>query len=136
MNYTHAFAVPGEPWLLDCLLPGTDRADFSGKTLEQIRVTHPGAVVVRIADWISEKADADAAIPLEWHPISESQYTQAMGCLPPAAHRDRHFLLGEPHDSHPRTGAPRFTCYLHLPTGFFCGSKPLTVQEFRTMQIP
>ena len=46
MNYTHAFAVPGEDSIIDCINPNTGNSCINGETLEQIRLRYPKAEIV------------------------------------------------------------------------------------------
>ena len=54
-------------------------------------------------------------------------------CLPPAAWIGAAFLVGEPSDHHAGTGAPRFQACRYVAGVYEASSRPLTLDEFRTM---
>lgn len=69
-----------------------------------------------------------------WIRIDEERYDEALGCLPPAYHTHKGFLLGEPHDHRicTVTGeiAPTFAAF-RTCAGMFYEHAPQTIAEFK-----
>jgi hypothetical protein len=70
---------------------------------------------------------------VNWKPITEQEYDEALGALPPALHLSDCFLLGEPYSDRACnvTGrrAVTFHAYAKRDGGFF-KAEPLTRLEF------
>lgn len=70
---------------------------------------------------------------MNWTKITEDDFHQALGAVPPAVHYHDGFLLGEPHDSRECriTGKDRntFRAFAKIGDDFYKGD-PLTVPEF------
>jgi hypothetical protein len=70
---------------------------------------------------------------MTWTEITEAEYTAALECLPPAARLSYGFLLGEP-ETHV-FGRPVYAAYLHVGGRYFAGSRAMSAQEFRKLNI-
>jgi len=70
---------------------------------------------------------------MTWTEITEAEYTAALECLPPAVRLSYGFLLGEP-ETHV-FGRPVFAPYLHIGGRYYAGSRSMSAQEFRKLNI-
>jgi hypothetical protein len=129
-KWTHGIAAPGHRYLIDVIKPETGLTLIEGETLEQVRLRHPNAVLVNLAEWRAARG-AEQDTPVEWIPTTEEKYWDALGALPPAAQAGAAFLLGEPQDTHIRTGAERFDAYYSRGNTYLVSSRPITRTEFR-----
>lgn len=130
-RFTHAFAVPGAPSIIDIVHPDTGLSTWGGRTLEEVQAQYPGAELVDFEEWINATAAAQDAEPLTWLPSTRDRYWAALGVLPPAAMIGSWFLVGEPMDHHAR-GAPRFSSYRSVGPGRYeQASRPITEEEFQ-----
>jgi hypothetical protein len=127
---THCFAVPGKDNVIDDVHPLTGRGTWSGETLDQIQLRHPGAAVVSWDDWKRAKAATQDA-PVEWQECTEERYEEMMNVLPPAEYSRHGFLVGEPWDHHAMTGCPRYSAFIMRGCRHYASSRPMTVVEFR-----
>jgi hypothetical protein len=134
---THCFAVPGYT-MIDEINPRTGLSVIYGKSLEDVQRTHPEAQVMTIDDFCRSKAAAqDTAV--QWIEVTDEQYEDALGCVPPAMFWSGGFLIGEPYDHHALTGEPRYTAFVRKVTrgdGWserrsYQSSRPMTKREFR-----
>src|SRR6266481_4520284 len=76
------FYVPGTTTIID---KAVDRAgvlvgDYSGETLEQIRLRHPGAT---LGEWDDVYAETEASCKTEPAEITEDEFVKALNALPP-----------------------------------------------------
>ncbi len=130
LEATHAFAEPGQSWLIDMIHPETGRSFVNGDDLASMRVRHPRAEIVEYSAWARAKAEAQDE-PGAWSPVTEDRYLEMLGVLPPAAMKAGAFLVGEPYDHHARSGQPRFACFRKTADGTHEEySRPMTHAEF------
>lgn len=126
---THAFAVPGEAYLIDFIHPDTGLSLIEGETLAEVQARAPRAVVVLIAEHRAARAAAQDR-PITWAETTRERYDEMLCVLPPAAQVGGAFLVGEPHDHHAVTGRPRFDAFLSRAGRFYVSARPITRQEF------
>ena len=73
-------------------------------------------------------------IEVNWKPIDEADYDDALGMLPPALQTGIGFLMGEPatHRTCSVHGGvkPTFAAFIHKGERFFKADRPLTIAEF------
>lgn len=135
---THAFAVPGRPWLADLVHPRTGKSLHRGLTLEEMRAEYPGAELVEVEAWQKRRA-AEQDAPVEWIPTTEQQWWKMLEVLPPIALSGGCFLVGEPVDHHALSGLPRYDGYVRVGSDpyhlYFRSSRPMTVEEFRARDL-
>lgn len=132
---TLCFAVPGALSIIDGYRPETRCGWWSGETLEQIQVRHPGAVLMTLQAFCEAKAKIQDR-PVSWSTVTADSYHDALGCLPPERMLPGAFLVGEPSDHHAITGLPRFACYKRHQGQHWASDRPLTVVEFEAMFQP
>jgi len=130
--YTHAFAVPGDPYLIDLVDPRDGRSQIYGKTLDEIRANSPTAEIITVESWIERRAAAQDT-PITWTPTTAERYHEMLNVLPPAAWQGWAFLVGEPTDHHAKTGRARFACYVQKGDAFMVSSRPITRTEFAAL---
>lgn len=76
------FYVPGSTTITDTIFNGVGR--YSGKTLEEIQGTYPGAIVCSMDDAVAECLKAtDAAFKKPLTEITEKEYMEWLEVLPP-----------------------------------------------------
>lgn len=127
-----AFAVPGAQSLIDMINPHTGKSCCNNETLVEIRQRYPTAQVVKMDDWIDNKARMQDQ-PVTWELVTEEEFDEMLNCLPPATGGGgRGFLVGEPYDHHAKTGKPRYQAYIRTDSHFVKSSRPMTVMEFQT----
>lgn len=66
-----------------------------------------------------------------WNPTTADKYDEMLNVLPPAAWIGGAFLVGEPVDHCPTTGAPRYEAYWQFGDAFVVSSRAITTREFR-----
>lgn len=133
------FAVPGY-MLIDIVNPDTGKTAIYGKSLDEVRQNHHDAILMGVGEFCRSKA-ASQDTAITWHQVTEEKFYDMLGCLPPACHTKRGFLVGEPSDHHAITGKPRFQAYLHQTCGdddwqehcYYVSNRAMTVSEFRTI---
>ena len=128
-DITECVAVPGANSIIDALHPVTGLALYSGKTVRALQAEEPGAVQMSIDAFLADKALRQNT-PITWATITEEQYDDWLECLPPAAYRDRGFLVGEPTDHDAATGQPRYQACRISGNKFEASSRPMTINEF------
>ena len=71
---------------------------------------------------------------MAWKEITEERFMDMLEMLPPVAQCGYGFMLGEPwtHDS---LGNPMFRPFVETGDKFYEGSAPMTVREFRTLNL-
>jgi hypothetical protein len=126
------FAVPGADHMIDLVHPDTDRSLINSKTLEEIAVQNPGAVRMKVADYLAQKA-ARQNSPVTWNEVTEERYWEMLEVLPPACMGIGVFCVGEPHDHCAATGQPRFQAYRKMDGKHFASSRPVTVKELSAL---
>lgn len=132
-NFTHAFIVPGKPWVIDMVDPTTGLTLHNRQTLAQVRADrYPEAVLVNLDEWQQERG-AEQDSPVTWEETTEQQYMEMLNVLPPAFWHGGLFLVGEPSDHHAVTGAARFHAYWQRGRRFFAASRPVTRKEADAM---
>ena len=132
VDYTEAYAVPGEDSIIDVINPANGLTSVYRETLEQIRERYPKAERVNLDEFCQQKA-ARQDTPIEWLASTEEQYNDMLNCLPPAAYLSHAFLVGEPYDHHATSGRPRYACYAQVGKRFSVSSRPITVKEFKQL---
>jgi hypothetical protein len=70
---------------------------------------------------------------MSWLEITETEYFDVLGLLPPALQLDHGFLFDEP--TIHRAGRPCYSPYLRIYGRYYAGSEPMTNVEFRALQI-
>lgn len=123
------FAVPGTHGIIESVCPKTRRGHHSGEALHEVRARYPGAVLMTMTAWRTDRAQAQDA-PGTWEPITEERYWELLNVLPPAAQKRGGFLVGEASDHHAGTGRPRFTCCREKAGEFAEYSRPMSHAEF------
>lgn len=135
------FAIPGQT-MIDEINPNTGLGVYSGHTLEQVQERYPGAQIMEIDEYCRSKAAAqDTAVV--WIETTREEYDNMLGCLPPAAHNSRGFLVGEPWDHHALTGRPRYAAFIEKTTRgdgwretrYYRASRPMTTAEFAALDL-
>lgn len=130
---TRCFAVPGALSCIDTVNPATGTGNWSGKTLFETQVRHPGAVEMDLQEFERVAATAQDA-PVVWEPITEEKYWYYLEVLPPAVMWVGGFLVGEPSDHHAATGLPRYQGCRDLGNGnHVASSRPMQVKEFASV---
>lgn len=124
------FAVPGQDSIIDCINPNTSRSWINGQTLEQIRLRYPGAEIVNIEEFCKAQG-ARQNTPIEWTETTRERYWEMLNVLPPAAHTNGGFLVGEACDHHAGNGCPRFSAFVEREGKFLTASRPITFKEFK-----
>lgn len=130
-DLTHAFIEPGNLLsVIDFVNPHTQKSVYGNETLEEVRKRYPSAEIVAYADWQAKKAALQDR-PVEWSEVTEAEYDEQLGCLPPAYQGNNGFLVGEPMSHHAVTGAPLFQAYRFLDGKHLVSSRAMTVKEFK-----
>lgn len=127
---SEGFAVPGGDSIIDLIHPATGRGYYSGDDLAAIQARYPGAAVVKVEDFIADKARRQDAEAREWQEVAEERYMEMLGVLPPAGMIRGAFLVGEPYDHHAGSGKPRFACFKCEGDKYFALSCHITHAEF------
>lgn len=136
--YTYVWHRPGASNVIDFAKPdGTTLHLVNSR--EELLARYPDAVLSTYEAWSSARgAEQDSSVT--WTEITERQFWDALGALPPALQIGSAFLLGEPFDHHAVTGQPRFTAYVQRVIAgaedvrterFEASSRPMTRAEFR-----
>lgn len=135
LRYTHVFAVPGEHSIIDSVIVGSDppRGQYSGDTLDAVRVRYPLARLYDFDDWRRESA-ARQNTPITWTAITEERYSEMLDVLPPMDWDGYGFLVMEPVDHSHETGAPRFAAFRQRGQVYEESSRPITRAEFRQVK--
>jgi hypothetical protein len=132
MDYTEAYAVPGEENLIDIINPVTGLTAVYAETLEQIRERYPNAELVNIEEFCKRKAEGQDT-PVTWSETTKERYWEMLECLPPTAHCSGGFLVGEPWDHHATSGQPRYAAFSEIGGKYYASSRPMTRGEFRKL---
>lgn len=130
IEQTRAWTMPGSGKALDVVGPDGGGL-YSHTTAEEMAEQHPGAVIMTVGDICEEQYRKQTAEPVRWVAISEEDYNDALGALPPAEFRSDSFLMSEPWDHCGRTGQPRSTGYRIRARRFWRTSRPVTPAEHR-----
>lgn len=133
MDCNQCFATRS-PWpvLIDVINPKTGRSWVNGHTLTEIQKRYPAAEEMSMDEYTEILANAQNTT-ISWEPITESEYDEMLGCLPPAYYGSTGFLVGEPTDHDAKTGMPRFTAYRCYPklNQYWVSNRPMTIKEFK-----
>ena len=116
--------------IIDVLHPITGLTVCYGKTLAETREEYPDAEKMTVDAFCEWKAEQQHT-PIEWNPSTQERYDEMLGCLPPAAWVSGGFLVGEPWDHDAGNGQPRYDGFRQVGEKFYCGSRPMTIAEFR-----
>lgn len=131
-DLTHAFVEHGNlRSVIDFVNPRTQKSLYAGETIEEVRKRYPTAEIILFEDWQKQKA-AEQDRPVEWSEVTEEQYDEALGCLPPVYQGNGGFLVGEPASHHAVSGAPLFQAYRVRDGKYFASSRAMSVKEFKT----
>lgn len=72
---------------------------------------------------------------LTWDPVSEAEYDQMLGVLPPIDWVVAvGFLVGEATDHRSFSGYPRYRAYRRIGDGFYVSSRPVTRFEWHEIR--
>lgn len=76
------FYVPGCAWIIDqaALVAGEYLSFYQRKTLEQMATQYPGVQLVEMDDAIAQSQEA---VRLPVSEITQEQFDDALGCMPP-----------------------------------------------------
>ncbi len=70
-----------------------------------------------------------------WHQITETEFFDALGAVPPALRWNDGFLQGEAIDHCPTTGRQRFTAFHQVAGNYFRAREPMTRDQFKAVDI-
>ena len=102
--------------IIDVINPYTDKTACFGKDFDEIRAEYPDAERMTVDAFCHWKASKQRS-KIQWNETTREKYIEMLEVLPPAAHINGAFLLGEPFDSDALTGRPRFDAYKPERTG-------------------
>lgn len=131
--FSHVFAKPGATDIVDAVDPDTSRGLYSGKTIDQLRLSDPTIEVYPFDDWEAKRNEA-MNTPIEWQETTEDEYDEMLGAVPPNAMSRLGFLLGEPQDHFGQNGAERCRAYIVRDGKYLKSNRPITRAEFRALK--
>lgn len=71
---------------------------------------------------------------MEWVTVSESEYWDMLGCLPPEDRSEIGFLVGEI-TRHNLRGVPLFQAYARVSDRFVKSLYPMSVERFKGLKV-